>query len=124
VGYTRQTTVGEVLIATGSRAAGCFVVLAGELEIVRQTEQGTDIIVVHGAGSFTGEISTPSGRPALLTTRVRSSGQVIEVDRERLLALVQTDPDRDVRSGSIKRVASAVGEGSIAVSFVHQALRE
>jgi thioredoxin reductase (NADPH) len=28
----------------------------------------------------------------------------------------------DVRSGNIKRVASAVGEGSIAVSFVHQAL--
>lgn len=30
----------------------------------------------------------------------------------------------DVRSGSIKRVASAVGEGSIAVSFVHQVLQE
>jgi thioredoxin reductase (NADPH) len=25
----------------------------------------------------------------------------------------------DVRSGSVKRVASAVGEGSMAVSFVH-----
>ena len=30
----------------------------------------------------------------------------------------------DVRCGSMKRVASAVGEGSIAVAFVHQALRE
>jgi thioredoxin reductase (NADPH) len=30
----------------------------------------------------------------------------------------------DVRCGNVKRVASAVGEGSIAVSFVHQALRE
>jgi thioredoxin reductase (NADPH) len=30
----------------------------------------------------------------------------------------------DVRAGNIKRVASAVGEGSIAVSFVHQALQE
>ena len=30
----------------------------------------------------------------------------------------------DVRGGSIKRVASAVGEGSIAISFVHQLLRE
>jgi thioredoxin reductase (NADPH) len=28
----------------------------------------------------------------------------------------------DVRSGNIKRVASAVGEGSIAVAFVHQVL--
>lgn len=30
----------------------------------------------------------------------------------------------DVRAGSVKRVASAVGEGSIAVAFVHQALQE
>jgi len=30
----------------------------------------------------------------------------------------------DVRCGSLKRVASAVGEGSIAISFVHQTLRE
>jgi thioredoxin reductase (NADPH) len=30
----------------------------------------------------------------------------------------------DVRSGSTKRVASAVGEGSIAVSFIHQVLAE
>ena len=30
----------------------------------------------------------------------------------------------DVRAGNIKRVASAVGEGSITVSFVHQVLHE
>ena len=30
----------------------------------------------------------------------------------------------DVRGGNVKRVASAVGEGSIAVSFVHQVLAE
>jgi thioredoxin reductase (NADPH) len=30
----------------------------------------------------------------------------------------------DVRAGNIKRVASAVGEGSIAISFVHQTLHE
>ena len=30
----------------------------------------------------------------------------------------------DVRNGSIKRVASAVGEGSIAISFVHKVLQE
>jgi thioredoxin reductase (NADPH) len=30
----------------------------------------------------------------------------------------------DVRANNIKRVASAVGEGSIAVAFVHQVLHE
>ena len=28
----------------------------------------------------------------------------------------------DIRAGSVKRVASAVGEGSMAVQFVHRAL--
>jgi thioredoxin reductase (NADPH) len=30
----------------------------------------------------------------------------------------------DVRSGSVKRVASAVGEGSMAVRFIHQYLAD
>ena len=30
----------------------------------------------------------------------------------------------DVRGGNLKRVASAVGEGSIAIAFVHQILKE
>lgn len=30
----------------------------------------------------------------------------------------------DVRSGNVKRVAAAVGEGSIAISLVHRALAE
>ena len=30
----------------------------------------------------------------------------------------------DVRSGNIKRVASAVGEGSIAIAFAHQVLHQ
>jgi thioredoxin reductase (NADPH) len=30
----------------------------------------------------------------------------------------------DVRADNVKRVASAVGEGSIAVAFVHQVLQE
>jgi len=29
----------------------------------------------------------------------------------------------DVRAGSVKRIASAVGEGSICVQFVHRVLR-
>ena len=30
----------------------------------------------------------------------------------------------DVRSGPVKRVAAAVGEGSMAIAFVHQYLKE
>jgi thioredoxin reductase (NADPH) len=30
----------------------------------------------------------------------------------------------DVRAGSLKRIASSVGEGSVVISFVHQRLQE
>jgi len=46
---------------------------------------------------------------------------------ERMPSLFETSWERvyavgDVRSGSVKRVASAVGEGSVCVQFIHQAL--
>jgi hypothetical protein len=40
-------------------------------------------------------------------------------------ASARNEPHRgDVRRGNVKRVASAVGEGSIAITFVHQILHE
>jgi thioredoxin reductase (NADPH) len=43
---------------------------------------------------------------------------LLETSRPRVFAV------GDVRGGNVKRVASAVGEGSIAVALVHQALRD
>jgi thioredoxin reductase (NADPH) len=43
---------------------------------------------------------------------------LLETDRPGVFAV------GDVRCGNVKRVASAVGEGSIAISFVHRTLRE
>lgn len=50
-------------------------------------------------------------------------------DLERMPSLLETNWPRvyavaDVRAGSVKRVASAVGEGSVCVQFIHQALAE
>jgi thioredoxin reductase (NADPH) len=43
---------------------------------------------------------------------------LLETSRPRIFAV------GDVRAGNFKRVASAVGEGSIAVAFVHRVLQE
>jgi thioredoxin reductase (NADPH) len=43
---------------------------------------------------------------------------LLETNRPRVFAV------GDIRSGSVKRVASAVGEGSICVQLVHRALTE
>jgi thioredoxin reductase (NADPH) len=63
----------------------------------------------------------PGLSPEDLTTAswpLARSPHLLETDRPGVFALA------DVRGGNIKRVASAVGEGSIAVAFVHQVLRQ
>jgi thioredoxin reductase (NADPH) len=49
---------------------------------------------------------------------LRRSPHLLETSRPRVFAV------GDVRGGNVKRVASAVGEGAIAVAFVHQVLHE
>src|SRR6185295_1025410 len=51
------------------------------------------VVAVHGPGQFTGEVNMLSGRPALVRSRALEAGEVIELEREHLLALVQTDSE-------------------------------
>jgi thioredoxin reductase (NADPH) len=92
-GRQRAVQRGEILVAAGAPNALFFVVKTGHIEIVRMSG-GTELIVtVHGPGQFTGEVNLLSGRPALLNIRAAEDGEVIEVARERLVALVQTDAE-------------------------------
>ena len=55
---------------------------------------GETLIAVHRPGQFTGEVNMLSGRRALLRARApRATARSIELDREQLLALVQTDAE-------------------------------
>jgi thioredoxin reductase (NADPH) len=90
-GRVRPIRPGEVLIEAGDQIVPFFVVTRGQVEVVRPSGTTETLVAIHGPGQFTGEVNMLSGRPALLRTRVRESGEVIELDRERLLALVQTD---------------------------------
>jgi thioredoxin reductase (NADPH) len=90
-GRVRPIRPGEVLIEAGDQIVPFFVVTRGQVEVVRSSVTTETLVAIHGPGQFSGEVNMLSGRPALLRVRVRESGEVIELDRERLLALVQTD---------------------------------
>jgi thioredoxin reductase (NADPH) len=92
-GHVRPIQQGEVLIEQGDRVVRFFVVAAGEIEIVRPSGATATLITVLGPGQFTGEVNTISGRRALVRLRATQPGEVIELDRERLLALIQTDTE-------------------------------
>jgi thioredoxin reductase (NADPH) len=90
-GHVRQIRPGEVLVQQGDQIVPFFVVTTGGVEIVRPSGTSETLVALYGPGQFTGEVNMLSGRPALLQVRASEAGEVIEVDRERLLALVQTD---------------------------------
>jgi thioredoxin reductase (NADPH) len=70
-----------------------FVVVSGEAEIVRPCGTAETLITVHGPGQFSGEANMVSGRRALFRMRATKSGEVIELDRHRMMTLVQTDAE-------------------------------
>ena len=92
-GHARQVRRGEVLVEQGERTARFFVVTAGELEIVRPLGATATLITAVGPGQFTGEVNIISGGRALVRLRASQPGEVIELDRERVLALIQTDAE-------------------------------
>ncbi len=92
-GQVRPIQRGDVLVQAGDRVVPFYVVTAGQLEAVRPSGTSEALIAVQGPGQFTGEVNMLSGRPVFVRIRATESGQVIEVDREHLLSLVQTDSE-------------------------------
>jgi thioredoxin reductase (NADPH) len=92
-GRVRRVERGEVLVRAGEVTARFFVVTEGEIEVVRLSGAAEELIAVYGPGMFTGEVNMLSGRRGFVQIRAAVSGEVIEVEREHLLALVQTDSE-------------------------------
>lgn len=92
-GRVRAVQRGEILFDAGVATTGFFVVTAGEVEVVRPSGGAEELVTSYQRGQFTGEINMLSGRRPLVRARVTASGEVIEMDREHLLALIQTDAE-------------------------------
>jgi len=92
-GRRRAVTRGEVLIDVGTKVVPFFVVVSGELEVLGPAAGGDTLIVTHKGGQFSGESNLIAGRRSLARVRVSEPGEVIELSREQLLALVQTDAE-------------------------------
>jgi thioredoxin reductase (NADPH) len=125
-GNMRAIKPGEVIVEQGDSAVPFFVVVSGELEVVRSSGAAETLVTVHLPGQFTGEVSTLSGRRALLRLRAAKTGEVIELDRQRMLALVQTDAELGeilMRAFILRRVelvAAGVGD-VVLVGSMHSA---
>jgi thioredoxin reductase (NADPH) len=92
-GRRRSISRGDVLVEVGDKAVPFFVVVSGEVQVLRPSGTTATLVVVHRPGEFLGEANMLTGRRAFLRAVVTESGEAIELEREQLLALVQTDAE-------------------------------
>ena len=92
-GKRRQASAGEVLVEQGDYNLPFVVVISGALELVRNTDTGEELVVVYTAGNFLGDVTMLSSRRSLMRARMRDAGEIIEIDRRSLQAVVQSDAE-------------------------------
>src|SRR4029450_8463680 len=92
-GRGRAIAPGDVLVEVGQRPVPFFVVLSGEVQVLRPSAGTEAPTVTQGPGQLTGEGTMLTGRRALARIRATAAGEVIELDRDQLLGLVQTDAE-------------------------------
>ena len=92
-GVIRPITRGEVLIDSGQSNVPFFVLKAGEIEVIRPSALDEILVAIVGPAQFTGDISMILGRPAQMRLRVSDSGEVVQLTRDEMHALIQTDAE-------------------------------
>src|ERR671921_516256 len=125
-GRTRSVQSGEVLIEQGETSVPFFVVITGEVEIVRPFDDRETLVTVHSYGKFTGEVNMLSGRRSIFRARATKPGKVIELDHQQMQTLVQTDAEisdilmRAFIQRRVELIAAGVGD-IILIGSTHSA---
>jgi thioredoxin reductase (NADPH) len=90
-GSVRDVDAGEVLIAAGDTATNFFVVLDGEVELLRRSWDDERVIAHDTAGNIIGELSLLTGQYPLLTARVVRPGRVLQIPPDEFRRLLASD---------------------------------
>ena len=117
-GRPRRVAEGEVLVEIGDPSTRFFVIREGEVDILQTTEGSERLLAICRPGQFTGEANMLSGQRSIVRLRVFQAGEVVEVDRDRLLALVQTDSELSdifMRAFIFRRVELIAQGGDVVV---------
>jgi thioredoxin reductase (NADPH) len=118
-GHIRTVQRGEVLVEQGDTSVPFFVVITGELEILRPSSlpgAHETLVTAHSSGQFTGEVNTLSGRKSFFRVRATKPGKVIELKHQQMLTFIQTDTELGsilMRAFILRRVeliAAGVGD--------------
>jgi thioredoxin reductase (NADPH) len=110
---------GELVFEQGDEDLPFYVVLDGEMEIVHPSGDTEELITVHHAKEFTGEISLVTDGPTFVRGRARGPLRTIRVTHERFKNLIQVDSDLSevlMRAFILRRMGLiSAGQGDVVV---------
>ena len=91
VGEPRKVNDGDILYREGDGNGDFFIILAGKVVVVEESEEGERVVGVHGPRRFLGELGLITGQAVFVTAIVREPGEVLVVSSECLLEIVTQD---------------------------------
>ncbi len=92
-GTERPVAIGQLLFQAGEASYDLFVVLEGEVEIVRLDSTEAAPIATYGPGGFAGELNLLTGQRRTLSCRVTKPGRVLVISEAELRRLMSGRPE-------------------------------
>jgi thioredoxin reductase (NADPH) len=120
-GSERRVAVGDLLFEAGAASYELFVVLEGEVEVVRLDGPDATVIAAYGPGGFVGELNLLTGQRRFLTARVTSPGRVLVVEQDefrRLMSLRPALAETIFAALLARREILRSGAGSLAIRII------
>ncbi len=112
---------GDVLFSPADETYDFWVVLQGEVEILRPDPTGDVLVIVHGQGRFLGELSLLTGQRPYLVARVSRPGRALRIrlpEFRQLMSEKAELADIIFRTLMARREALRAGEGARAVKII------
>ena len=120
-GVERDVQVGEVLYAAGDQAYDFFVVLDGQVDIIRHDDEGDVVVTTRGPLGFLGELNLFTGQRVFLTAKVVQRGRVLVLAHDCFRTLIENHPEiSDIvfRALVARRELLRSGAGSGAIRII------
>ena len=90
--YQRTLSPGEVVFDEGDPSDQVYVIQAGEIELVRETESKQRVVARLGSGDFFGELGVVAGERRSSRAVAVNTTRLIALDRETLEAMCLEEP--------------------------------
>jgi thioredoxin reductase (NADPH) len=91
-GSERRTAAGELLFEAGEASYDLFVVLEGEVQVLRPGGGEGALIASYGPGGFIGELTLLTGQHRYLDGRVTQAGRVLVIEQQEFRRLMSLRP--------------------------------